>query len=128
MYAASAPSIMIAEDEPLIAMDLEHMLRDEGVTSISVFSTNCDATRWLSNNCPTAAVIDITLKDGRCTDVAHKLSDRGVPFIIYSATMQQDAEDIFQTGIWLPKPCLPIDMAGALRKALQNEDGPDPGV
>ena len=76
--------VLLLEDQPFIALDLEELLEEAGATNI-VTLTSCEqADRWLDTNTPTLAIIDPNLKDGFCGSAARALSNREVPFVVYS--------------------------------------------
>jgi len=126
MDRPGAHSILILEDEPLIALDLEQIVAEAGFVAVSTFTTRQNAKIWLTAQSPDVALIDIFLEDDRCSDVALALKERGVPFIVCSASAKRDAEDIFRTGVWLSKPFLPRDVIGALREVrhMKNDGRP----
>jgi DNA-binding response OmpR family regulator len=77
-------TILILEDEPFIALDLEETLVESGHQDHVTLSTCKDASAWLDAHTPAAAIIDPRLSDGICTTVVRRLSDLGVPFVVYS--------------------------------------------
>jgi two-component SAPR family response regulator len=69
--------ILLLEDEPFIALDMEEMLREFGASEIVTFDMRSAAMAWLTSNKPDLAVIDPRLTDGICIDVVEKLSNDG---------------------------------------------------
>lgn len=118
MNAIFQQTILILEDEPLIAMDLEFMLEKAGYET-KVCTTCADAKHWLEAETPAVALLDIRLKDGTCTDVASILNARGVPLIVCSGTAKLDAHEIFSKGTWLQKPTDDAAVVRAVEEALQ---------
>ena len=114
MNATFASSVLILEDEPLIAMDLEDAVEKIGFASVTTLTRSEDATVWLESNCPTLAIIDIQLKDGPCVEVAETLDKRAVPFIVCSGAERWEIHKAFRKGIWLPKPCDPVRLIDAV--------------
>jgi len=122
MNIPSGRSILILEDEPLIALDLESTLADAGFHDL-VIRTSChDASIWLSHNTPSMAILDIHLKDGSCDHVAQVLVDRHVPFVVCSATHREDIKDVFLFGQFLSKPCQPHHLIDGVHQALSNQE------
>ena len=76
-------SILVVEDEPLIAMDVVQGLRAAGA-SVSEARSLRDALCKVE--CPTlsAAVLDHGLNDGDASQVCERLDQRCIPFVIYS--------------------------------------------
>ncbi|WP_455273479.1 response regulator [Rhizobium herbae] len=54
-------AILILEDEPFIAIDVEESFLAAGYSGVVVVSTCADALDWLENHVPSAAVIDISI-------------------------------------------------------------------
>jgi len=110
--------ILLLEDEPLIAIDVEDLLHRAGLADVATFSSCNDADEWLKANTPTLAIVDPQLRDGFCTDVARTLSVRSVPFIIYSGSSSADLHAGFKTGILLPKPAEPEKLHAAISSLI----------
>ncbi len=124
--ALSPITLLILENEPLIALDIEDVLSGAGVSDIHTVSTCQDAERWLHSATPHVAVIDPRLDDGICTGAVRHLVSRGVPFIVYSgdsSTLIED-EPVFGRGLWLTKPCRPEELISAVdRVACSSRAG-----
>jgi DNA-binding response OmpR family regulator len=97
------PSILIGEDAVLIGMALESYLEDQGF-SCDVVCSSAEAQRWLSENTPSAAILDYQLKDGPCTTLATVLRARGVPLLIYSGYPAEAACPELRGTTWINKP------------------------
>jgi DNA-binding response OmpR family regulator len=110
--------ILLLEDEPLIAIDVEDLLHSAGWTDVATFSSCNDAHKWLKANTPTLAIVDPQLRDGYCTDVARTLSERSVPFILYSGSSTADLHADFKAGILLPKPAGPEKLRAAITSLM----------
>jgi DNA-binding response OmpR family regulator len=110
--------ILLLEDEPLIAIDVEDLLHRAGWTDVATFSSCNDADEWLKANTPTLAIVHPHLRDGYCTDTARTLSDRSVPFILYSGSSSADLHADFKTGILLPKPADPEKLHAAITSLI----------
>lgn len=76
-------TILLLEDEALIALDLQYALEAAGY-SVTAFSTNTAANAWLGENRPRAAVVDLKLRDGDSIALADKLAASQVPLVIYT--------------------------------------------
>lgn len=75
--------ILILEDDPIIAMDLEDELRDRG------FDPTCartvpDARDLLGHQAPFFAFLDMHLRTDTSFDLARELIIKGVPFAFVS--------------------------------------------
>ncbi|MDE1994241.1 MAG: response regulator [Rhizobiaceae bacterium] len=108
----------ILEDEPIIALDIEDLLLQFGCSDAKVFSTADQALRWLDSNTPDFAIIDPLLKDGYCTTVAALLSERSVPFIVYSGNNAAELTSEFRMGIMVLKPAAPDELLDVVKSIL----------
>ncbi|MBX9457299.1 MAG: response regulator [Rhizobium sp.] len=113
-------SILIVENEPLIAMDLEAMLASAGFHGVT-HVVSCEAAMlWLEQSSPRLAILDLQVADGTTTPVAESLRDARTPFVIYSGHSREDAAraGVFDHAVWLPKPCTEGDLVAAVHRAL----------
>ena len=79
----SGRSILIAEDEPLIALDIAEAFKDAGA-AIVVTSTVHHALLLVEHDDLSAAVLDHALHDGDSSPLCRRLNERKLPFLIYS--------------------------------------------
>ena len=76
-------SILIVEDEPLIAMMLEDFLDSLGHTVVATCDNVDEALQHASDGGFDVAIIDVQLKDGKSAwPVADKLAENGTPFVV----------------------------------------------
>ena len=76
-------SILVVEDNPIIAMDVVQGLRDAGA-SVSEARTLSDALCKVECPALSAAVLDHALNDGDASQICDRLDQRSIPFVIYS--------------------------------------------
>ena len=78
----SGKRVLLLEDQMLIAMDLEQILEEAGVTVVATLTSSRDAIAYLSSNdIPDAAILDVNLGEETSEQVAEQLLSRGVPFL-----------------------------------------------
>ena len=98
-------SVLVLEDEPLIALDLQFAFSDAGAQAFT--AANChDALEVLSNEPIDVAVLDVDLGDGAtCERVAHDLTKRGLPFVLHTGDLDRSGEFLRKFGVAvIPKP------------------------
>lgn len=83
--------ILVVEDNFLILMELESALTDAGAESVWACRTVGEALRALDEQDVTAAILDVQLDRETSVPVAHRLAERGVPFVFYTARLDLDA-------------------------------------
>jgi CRP-like cAMP-binding protein/ActR/RegA family two-component response regulator len=105
------PVVLLAESDAVIGMDLSDALERAGYRVLGPVNTAAEALRLLVQEKPTIAVIDVILKDGRCTELAHTLRRLDVPFLVHSGSQQDERlASEFQGAAWLSKPALSTDV------------------
>ena len=82
--ALGGHTILVVEDEPLIALDIARILRAAGA---NVLSAGFAEFGLCASEHPdlSAAVIDLHLGDGSGKAICNRLRKRDVPFVIYTA-------------------------------------------
>ncbi len=97
-------TVLIVEDEALIAMDIEMQLQDAGLETI-VTSTIDEAQRVLASRKVDLAVLDYSLRDGaKTTPVAAALRELRIPFIVCSGSQFNDMAAAFVGAPVATKP------------------------
>jgi two-component system, response regulator PdtaR len=78
--------VLVVEDEFLIAMDLEAMLREHGWRVLGPAATVAEALSLLEDGkTPDVALLDVNLRGETVVPVAEVLYGRGVPIVLASA-------------------------------------------
>ena len=77
-------SILIIEDEPLIAMMLEDFLESLGHSVAATCESVADALAEADKGGFDLAILDVNLKGESVWPVAAQLRDKGVPFVLAS--------------------------------------------
>lgn len=79
---ADARTILIVEDEPLIAMMLEDFLESLGHSVRATCDTVQDALAEADKGGFEVAILDVNLKGENVWPVAERLRDQGIPFVL----------------------------------------------
>ena len=87
--ALAGRSILIVEDEPLIALEVHAVFSAAGASIVSASDTR-EALRTISLPDLSAAVVDMNLGSEDCSAVCKRLSDRGIRFIFYTGEARAD--------------------------------------
>ncbi|MDP3320668.1 MAG: response regulator [Bosea sp. (in: a-proteobacteria)] len=116
----SAPKVLVLEDEPIIALDIEGILTDAGLDVTATLASCAGALEWLKANRPDVAILDIDLQDGSCELVAQRLLDLGVPLVIFSGSdpTESTIDPVFLKGAWRGKPAPSEKIVEAVRAQL----------
>jgi DNA-binding response OmpR family regulator len=76
-------SILVVEDEPLIALELQLALEEMGA-SVQKAAALPAALTLAESTTFSAAIVDFQLGRQRCEDLCTALTQRGVPFMFYT--------------------------------------------
>jgi light-regulated signal transduction histidine kinase (bacteriophytochrome)/CheY-like chemotaxis protein len=74
-------SLLLVEDQLLIALDVEAMLNERGIIDVTTSGTVSDALNKLSALTPNAAILDVNLGTETSIPVAEELVKRKIPFV-----------------------------------------------
>jgi DNA-binding response OmpR family regulator len=108
-------AVLLLEDQPLIALDVEELLQEAGFSNISTYSSCAAAKEWLQTNKPTLAVIETRLTDGLSDEIACLLARQGTQFVVHSADTDKAGryEALSARCTWVEKPCDPAKLLNA---------------
>ncbi|MCV3769108.1 response regulator [Rhizobium sp. TRM95796] len=126
MTSAHRPTILLLEDQPFIALDVEDTIANACAGEAVIIDSCARAEAWLDENTPDVAVVDVFLHDGACTAIVEVLVEREVPFVVHSVAMDSRfrEHDVFLQGHWVPKPAAPGHLANAIIMCLATAATP----
>lgn len=118
-------SVLIVEDEVLIADHIALCLQELGYTVAGVCDNGPDAFHCLANNAPTLVMLDIHLSGGvDGVDIAHVINEKyRVPFIFLTSNADiKTIERVKHThpAGFIIKPYTPLDLESAIEIALHS--------
>jgi CheY-like chemotaxis protein len=90
--------ILIVEDDVLLAMELERILRGEGCSILGPAPKQAKALALLERDRPDAAVMDLNLSGERPIALAEALVRLKVPLVIVSGYSENQSEDPVFSG------------------------------
>ena len=113
----SGRTILVVEDEPLIALEICEALKGAGASAL--------CAHWLKHALPladhssvAAAVLDFGRSDGEASELCARLKQRGIPFVLYSGYPR--IADVCRSAIAVPKRSPPKALVDALHQALMT--------
>jgi DNA-binding response OmpR family regulator len=106
-------SILIVEDEPLIALALHAALCAAGAGIVAATDAR-EALRLISRNEISAAVIDVKLGDRDCLEVCQALCHRRVPFVCHTGHAEADLVKAWPEVPVLIKPASPHEVVACV--------------
>lgn len=113
-------TVLLVENEALIALDLEGMLLSAGAARVHHVMSSRDALDWLEHDTADLAILDLFVTDGWSAPVAERLQHMGTPYLIYSGHTRGSTPGAaaFGDAIWLPKPCTQSELVLAIEQSL----------
>jgi DNA-binding response OmpR family regulator len=110
---------LIVEDDVLIALSIEAYLEEAGYEVAGLMTSVAETVAWLEGHRPGVVILDYSLKDGACTELARHLRDRRIPFMIYSGHRREGGPvPEFAAAPWVVKPSTRDDIISALRSLM----------
>jgi len=112
-------SVLIVEDEPLIALELHDALHKAGA-SILAATTIKDALALIARAQICAAIVDVKLGGHDCSSVCAALTKRSIPFMFYTGYLSAPALLAWPHAPSLSKPAAGSTMVDAIVELLPS--------
>ena len=122
MSVSAGKTGLILGDEWLIAADVAVTFENADAASAPSFRRCTDVENFLRDKTPDFAVLDLALSDGRSSRVARMLTERRVPFIVYSEFARPPGESIFSACPWVAKPAEECALLAVLESEVLRRD------
>lgn len=97
-------AVLIVEDEGLISIMLEDLVREMGARAIDVFSSAAEALAALAHRTYDCAILDVVVRDGTSMPVADALAERGIPFLFSSGVGPEELDPRHRDKRLIAKP------------------------
>jgi DNA-binding response OmpR family regulator len=110
--------VLVVEDEPIIALEIEDILRDAGFEIAGCAGSVDNALAVLRDGDCDVAVLDANLRGRTVEPVAAALHRRGRPFLFVSGYGRVYLPGGFPDAPHLSKPFGPRELITALRQLL----------
>lgn len=117
--------VLIVEDDPLIALDVEQTLQAAGFEVCGVASSEAEALEMAARLHPELAIVDISLNPGDGRAVARALN--GSTAVLFATGQSDEVADMRATGALacLPKPYSANVVPRALEALARMAEGED---
>ena len=96
--------ILVVEDEPLIALEIEDVLLQLGYEVVGPVARLAQALELARSTALDGALLDVTVKDGFIYPVAVELQKQNVPIVFSTGYAPETLPPTFRTLPWLRKP------------------------
>ena len=107
--------ILIVEDQMLVALDIAHSFSAAGATVLRA-ATLQEGWPFAEHPQLSAAILDFGLSDGDSGALCARLTERGIPFIVY--TGYDEVPEVCRAGVLVRKPALPETLLKTVAQLL----------
>ena len=115
------PTVLVVEDEFIIALDLAETARDLGFDVQGPFAGKQAAFRYLEDHTPDFAILDVFTNDGEVYPLADALTEAGVPIIFHSGHVPPaEVAKRYPQAQAASKPCPPSELIAMMKGALDE--------
>lgn len=116
-----ATTVLVVEDEFIIALDLSETVRDMGMRVEGPYANKDHAFIAIDQEMPDVAILDVMTGDGEVFPLADALTQAGVPIIFHSghmpaATLRERYPDAQAAS----KPCPPDKLMAMIAEATEQ--------
>src|ERR1700704_5862146 len=115
-------TVLIVEDEALIAMDLQSLLEDAGYRVLGPANSTAAAMALLDGDEPDVALLDVNLGRSDVFGVANELATRKTKLIFLTGHTVQKLPPDHRHRPLVAKPYLPHVLLQAVHLALSQQD------
>lgn len=110
-------TILVVEDEPLIVMDISMAFESAGA-HLTTTNTVKHAKLLVEHDGLSAAILDHALPDGDSTSLCTRLTERGIPYLMYSGFKTLD--NACKGAPHLMKPASHEQLLNAMESLIAN--------
>ncbi len=110
--------VLIVEDEPIVAFEIEDILREAGFEIVGCVGSLDKALAMLKSSDCDIAVLDANLRGESVAPVALALQQRGRPFLFVSGYEHMYLPEAFLDAPRLGKPFEAGELIAAVRRLL----------
>lgn len=121
MVTSVNASILVVEDEALIAMDLQALLEEAGYRVLGPANSSVAALELLQGDNPDVALLDVNLGRSDVFSVANELAARGAKLIFLTGHTAQKLPQAHRHRPLVAKPYLPHVLLKAVQQVLAQE-------
>ena len=113
-------AVLIVEDDERVANELRTLILGGGGSVLPVAADGDTALKMLEENRPDAVLLNVRLAAGRGMDVARRLRQLDMPFVVATLFDRHDVVSADLSAVpYFSKPCRASDVIGALIGELE---------
>jgi DNA-binding NtrC family response regulator len=117
--ASGTPSILVVEDEILVALDIEATFLEASWDVVGPVPSVTQALSAIAEKSPDAVCLDMNLNGVPSTPVARVLQERGIPFVVVTGYSANSVSDAAYEGVRIVrKPFTAAELVRAVKEAM----------
>ena len=111
-------TVLIVEDEPLIALEVHAIASEDGASVIAALS--CKEAKKMATSCDiSVAILDVRLDNEDCTElICHHLRARKIPFMFYTGFNKHEIMSMWPDVPVIEKPASQTLILEGMRQLL----------
>jgi DNA-binding response OmpR family regulator len=113
--------ILIVEDDPMLALDLEELIVDAGFKIAAIAGKLEKAFALIESGGFDAAIVDANLAGVSASPLASAMTARSLPFIVLSGYSSEQLQGAFPGALFLQKPSRPAQIIQALNTIVPKQ-------
>jgi PAS domain S-box-containing protein len=117
---SGAKRVLIVEDEPLIAMELEEVLTTSGFTIVGPVGTVSGALHLVATEALDVALLDANLGGRPVDEIAAALTRKNIPFVFATGHDRQGLPRSFAAAPIVRKPFNPAEVVATVAAILES--------
>jgi DNA-binding NarL/FixJ family response regulator len=113
-------AVLVVEDEPIVALDLQDVLEKAGAIVIGPASTLDQALELIASNSLDCAVLDVRLAGETSFPAARELAEKNIRWVFYTGNADEAAlRKDWPLCMVISKPVPPKQLIAAIAASLQ---------
>jgi DNA-binding response OmpR family regulator len=112
-------SILICEDEPLIALGIADAFSRAGARVLKVRSL-AQAFIVIEDDAPSAVILDHALSDGESSEFRDCLKEQNIPYVLHSGYGPREYNGAADNAAYVPKPASPQHLVATVEGLLRS--------
>ena len=115
------PTVLVVEDEFIIALDLSETVRDLGYRVEGPYANKDHAFIAIDQEMPDVAILDVMTAGGEVFPLADALTEAGVPIIFHSGHFtEREIAERYPQAQAAEKPCPPGKLIAMIESAREK--------
>ena len=111
-------TVLILEEEGLLSLLIEEIVRDMGAEGVHVHGDIASAREIAASAPIDCAILDLVLRDGSSNEIADILDDRGIPFIFSTGSGRDGIAEQHRNRPIINKPFADDDFRARLHDVI----------